>query len=469
MASIEKRSENVYRIVVCVGYDVRGKKIRKSKTITFNNPMSEKQKQKELQKNAVLFENSVKNGNYLDGEKITFQEFALKWLEKQSKKYAPGTLIPCKTRLYNRILPEFGHMKLTKIQTKHLEDFYAKLKEEGSRLEDFYVPTKEFTTILLKYKTSKLIKLAGITNKTCIRLKNGNKTNLKTAKQICNALSLSVSKMFKRANNSPLSDKTIKNHHSDISSIFTLAEKWRLIKFNPAKYVDFGKPVKKKANYYNNEQVKSLLIALDNEPYENMTYKVLISLALDTGVRSSELCGLKWDDVNFENGTISITKQRQYIHTFGIIERQPKTVNGIRTISISPSVLAKLKTYKQKQAQDKLQLGTAWQNGLYLFKHSNGQDLHPIRPYKWFIKFLEKHNLPKITLHQLRHTNASLLIANGIDPVTLAERLGHGDKNITLNTYSHMINEREKLVALQMENIYTHFREDISEVKECIF
>ena len=116
-------------------------------------------------------------------------------------------------------------------------NFYAKLKEEGSRLEDFYVPTKEFITILSKYKTSKLIKLTGVTNKTCVRLKNGNKTNLKTAKQVCNALGLSVSRMFKRANNSPLSDKTIKNHHSDISSIFTLAEKWRLIKFNPAKYV----------------------------------------------------------------------------------------------------------------------------------------------------------------------------------------------------------------------------------------
>lgn len=148
------------------------------------------------------------------------------------------------------------------------------------------------------------------------------------------------------------------------------------------------------------------------------------------------------------------------------MERQTKTINGNRVVSVSSTVLSELKSYKQKQAEEKLKLGTAWQNGLYLFKHSNGEDLHPTRPYKWFIKFLERHNLPRITLHQLRHTNASLLIANGIDPVTLAERLGHGDKNVTLNIYSHMINEKDKLAACKMENLYTHLKEGILEVKE---
>jgi len=466
MANIEKRSENTYRIIVSNGYDINGKKIRKSTTVKLDKNLTEKQKIKELQKLAVLFENKVKNGQYLDGEKITFGEFTKIWLKKQKTRYAPGTLKPCLARLNDRILPEFGHMKLAKIQTKHLEDFYSKLKENGSRLDDFYIPTNVFLEIISTYNTQSLIKLTGITNKTCLRIKNGKKTNNKTSMKICETLNLNVEKMFKRANNKPLSDKTIKNHHSDISSIFTLAEKWRLIDFNPAKFVDFGKSAKSKPKFYENEEVKLLLDALEKEPIENMTYKVFILLALDCGLRSSELCGLKWENVDFGNGTITVNKQRQYVSTFGVIERQTKTINGNRVVSVSSTVLSELKSYKQKQAEDKLKLGTAWQNGLYLFKHSNGEDLHPTRPYKWFIKFLERHNLPRITLHQLRHTNASLLIANGIDPVTLAERLGHGDKNVTLNIYSHMINEKDKLAACKMENLYTHLKEGISEVKE---
>jgi len=80
--------------------------------------------------------------------------------------------------------------------------------------------------------------------------------------------------------------------------------------------------------------------------------------------------------------------------------------------------------------------------------------MHPNTPYQWFTKFLQRHGLPKITYHQLRHTNASLLIAAGVDIVTLSGRLGHADKNITLSTYSHIIKSQEELVANRMDQFY---------------
>ena len=85
----------------------------------------------------------------------------------------------------------------------------------------------------------------------------------------------------------------------------------------------------------------------------------------------------------------------------------------------------------------------------------DGMPMHPHRPYKWFTEFLERHGLPKITYHQLRHTNASLLISAGIDVVTLSGRLGHGDKNVTLNTYSHIIKSKEAQVANRMDIFYS--------------
>lgn len=126
------------------------------------------------------------------------------------------------------------------------------------------------------------------------------------------------------------------------------------------------------------------------------------------------------------------------------MERQPKTENGNRTVTLSSQMITMLKQYRQKQAEDKLKLGSAWKNGKYLFKHDDGQDLHPTRPYKWFMNFLKLHDLPKITFHELRHTNASLLIANGVDAVTLSKRLGHADKTVTLNTLNDKQNSKNK-------------------------
>lgn len=456
MASIEKRKDGSYRVIVSCGYDVNGKKIRKSKTIKLPPNLTERQKQKELERQKILFEHDVQNKTYLDGEKLTFAEISELWIEKYAKiKYAPATLKPCLARLKDRIIPELGHLKLSKIQTYHLEEFYNKLRNNGSRLEDFYTPTIIMSEFLSKYTNKELQKITGITNKTCKRIKEGQKTNIKTAQKICNSFGLDFNKMFKMTNEKPLSDKTIKNHHTDISAIFSFAERWGLIHSNPAKKVDLGKISKKQVKYYDDIQTAKLFKALENEPF---TYRTIIFLALDVGLRSGELCGLKWEDVNFDTGVLSINKQRQYVSTYGIMERQPKTENGIRTITLSSQIITMLKQYKQKQAEDKLRLGSAWKNGEYLFKHDDGQDLHPTRPYKWFMKFLKRHNLPKITFHELRHTNASLLIANGVDAVTLSKRLGHADKTVTLNTYSHAIQSKETQAATTMDNLYSKLK-----------
>ena len=106
MASVEKRKDGSYRVIVSCGYDVSGKKIRKFKTIKLPPNLTERQKQNELQRQKILFENEVLNKNYLDGEKITFAEFTEIWIEKHAKiKYAPASLKPCLARLKDRIIP----------------------------------------------------------------------------------------------------------------------------------------------------------------------------------------------------------------------------------------------------------------------------------------------------------------------------------------------------------------------------
>ena len=142
MASIEKRG-NSYRIVVSTGYNTSGKKIRKSMTWTPGPDMTVRQIEKELQRQAVLFEREVESGTYLDGSQLTFAQFTQRWLKDYAeKRLAPGTLNPYKMRLEKRIIPAIGHIKLSKLQPHHLMEFYNNLSEGGLRLDAHYTPTK---------------------------------------------------------------------------------------------------------------------------------------------------------------------------------------------------------------------------------------------------------------------------------------------------------------------------------------
>lgn len=184
----------------------------------------------------------------------------------------------------------------------------------------------------------------------------------------------------------------------------------------------------------------------------------MIYLAIDIGLREGELTGLKWEDINFDTCEVNINKQRHYIAGYGNIEGKPKTEAGIRTVTASKTVISLLKEYKKQQNENRLKFGTAWQNGQYVFLHEDGKPISTQRPYKWFTNFLNRYNLPKITFHQLRHTNASLLISSGEDIVTVSGRLGHADKNVTLNTYSHIIKSKEAQVANKMDEFYANLK-----------
>lgn len=436
MASIERRSDTTYRLTVSCGYGSDGKKIRKKKTITLPAGMTPKQVEKELQKQAVLFEREVETGTYLDGEKITLAEFTQKWLmDYAEKRLAPGSLNPYKMRLEKRILPALGHIKLAKLQPHHLLEFYNNLGEDGMRLDGRYTPTQTLLTRLEDISTPVMAEATGVSFKTCARVKRGEKTTHEVAEKICATYDLDIKKDFTLDIDKKLSERTIKHHHGIIQSILATAVKWGLIQSNPAERIDTLPAAKKKAAYYDDVEVATMLSAIDTEP---LKYKAMVYLTIDTGVRTGELTGLVWSDIDFDANTVTINKQRQYVSGYGTIEKDPKTDSGNRVVTLSGTVAGLLRQYKKQQLEDRLSMGSAWQGGENVFLHEDGAPLHPHRPYKWFTEFLVRHNLPKITYHQLRHTNASLLISAGVDVVTLSGRLGHADKNITLNTYSHV-------------------------------
>ena len=453
MANIEKRSENTYRITVSTGYDYKGKKLRKYRTVTLPDGMTERQKEKELNRQAVLFEQEVQTGAYLDGANITFATFTQKWLDNYAeKRLAPGTLKPYKMRLEKRIIPAIGHIKLAKLQPHHLMEFYNNLGEDGLRLDTRYTPTVTLMGQLEKIPTPKIVKLSGLTFKTAQRIKRGNPTTREAAEKVCTALGGDIKKLFTCDGDKKLSTKSIREHHGIISSILSTAVRWNVISSNPTERVDLGRMTKYKPAYYDVEQITAMFAALEGEP---LRYRTMLYLTVDTGMRTGEITGLHWTDIDLDKGTVTVNRQRQYVTGYGTFEASPKTESGFRTITLSGTVAAMLRQYRNSQIEELIGLGEAWKIENLVFVHEDGTPIHPHRPYKWFTEFLERHGLPKITYHQLRHTNASLLIASGVDVVTLSGRLGHGDKNVTLNTYSHVIKSKEEQAANSMEAFYS--------------
>lgn len=459
MAYYEQRSKNTYKLIVAMGYDSKGKKLRKRKTIKLSETLTQKQLEAELNRQLVLFEQEVLTGNFLDGENVTFEQFTKKWLVDYAEiNLSPATLISYKTKLNSRILPAIGHIKLSKLQPMHLLSFYQNLKEDNIRLDGRYTPSEKLCNFLKPYSNPTIEKATGISFKTCKRIKEGKDTDYRTAQKMCDYYNFDINKMFHYSNDKKLTEKTIRNHIGIICSILSTAVKWNVIKDNPALRVDLKKAKKSEAKYYDDEQLAYMFKALKDEP---LRYVAMVYLAIDIGLRKGELTGLSWDDINFNNSTVNINKQRHYVAGYGVIVDKTKTEAGNRIVTASKTAMHILWLYKKQQLEDKLKFGSAYKNEPYVFLHEDGSAIAPHRPYIWFTSFLKRHNLPKISFHQLRHTNASLLIASGEDIATVSGRLGHSDKNITLNTYTHLIKSREAKVANKMDEFYERLKVSI--------
>ncbi len=149
---------------------------------------------------------------------------------------------------------------------------------------------------------------------------------------------------------------------------------------------------------------------------------MFILLVLNTGIRKAEAAGLEWQDINYEKHMISITRTSQYIPGTGMIESTPKSKSSVRSIPISDKLVAEFKEYRKWQESEIKRLG-----GLYQGKHGDkarlfttlyGKPIFDSTFREWLNKYLAWCGVPRISVHGLRHTFASILIANGTDPKT---------------------------------------------------
>lgn len=450
MATIEKRA-TAYRIVVSSGYDTKGKKLRYYETISFAEleGLTSKQKEKELERRKVLFEQRVKNGLFLEGEKMTFEEFIYKWLEDYAEKQlAPKTVYEYKRLLENRVIPALGHIKIAKLQPTHIIDFYNNLSETGLRLDTKYRP-KELCIDMIKKNRGQINFINPSTTRNLI---SGKVTIKNVAEKIAEFFDKPLNTLFvEESKDKKLSNNAISHYHRVISTILTAAVQWQVITDNPCSRVKPPKIERKEAKHYDEAQVSEMFTLLEQE---DMRCKLAVYIGIFAGLRLGELSALEWKDVDLKNMTLSINKNRQYLPQIGTFEKETKTYSGNRVISI-PTVLTNLlNEHKKEQLSEKIKCGELWTDSGKIFTQWNGVGVFPTTPSKWFSNFIKKNNLDKITFHQLRHTNASLLIAQGIDVVTVSKRLGHSKPSTTTDIYSHQIKRADTEASEKLENLF---------------
>jgi len=172
-----------------------------------------------------------------------------------------------------------------------------------------------------------------------------------------------------------------------------------------------------------------------------------------TGCRRGEVLGLRWSEVDLEGGLITIMRQRA-IAGGSVVEGAPKTNAGARTVALDEKTIAVLRSWRRLQSEERLFIGAGWLDTQLVFTHPDGSGLWPQMVTARFRAQAEALDLPLIGLHGLRHTAASAMIAAGVNPGVVQQRLGHAHVSVTLGLYTHVLpGHDEDAVALLARTI----------------
>jgi integrase len=385
VASVQKRGEGSYLLVVEAGYKSDGSRAKRTKTVKADGI-------REARKLLAEFQTEVEAGEYISPEKMKVADFIEDWRTKYAQKeLESATLATYNVHIKNRIIPYFGHMRLDQVKAIHVVNFLSSLDSN--------------------------IRMDG---------KEGG-----------------------------LSSGTIQFVHRVLKNIFSRACDWKLIKVNPLADIKKPKVTQKEMQVYDEQETALLFQTLEDEPIE---WRMMVILALTTGLRRAELLGLEFEHIDMVNGTVLVKQSITMSENGERRIKAPKTKSSVRKVSLTPSVLDDLKEYYLHERKKKLRVGDKWKGGEHFFVFSSwdGQALYPTSPTMWWRRFIIKSGLKHIRFHDLRHTAATLLINQGVHAKTISDRLGHASISTTMNVYGHHLQVADQEAANKLEGLFSN-------------
>lgn len=232
--------------------------------------------------------------------------------------------------------------------------------------------------------------------------------------------------------------------HIILTVIFDRAINLDLINKNPARMVGMSRPPQKQIEFWTQEEFQQVMDCTSKNQYSEHLEEITLLFLFMTGLRSGEARGLKWEDINFAESTVSVNKTLYYRNANDYELNSPKTASGFRTIKIDPQTNAELRDWYEDQ---KLMAHSEFVFSL------DGVPMSVSNLITIVKKYGEAANVHPITVHGLRHSHVSLLISLGENPLVIRDRLGHKDISTTLGTYGHLYPNTDNEAAQKLAGL----------------
>lgn len=246
-----------------------------------------------------------------------------------------------------------------------------------------------------------------------------------------------------------LSETTLLHTHAVLRTALAWAVKQRLIGANPADDIDRPRRDQGEMSIWTADALGRFL----DHASEDRLYP-LLRLAAYTGMRRSELLGLKWLDVDLEAGTVAVRRTRTKIG-YEMVERaQTKSRSGTRVIDVDADTVEVLASWSRAQAAERELWGSAWVESGFVFTSEDGEPVHADHLAQRFDRLVRTApDVSQIRFHDLRHTHASLPLAAGVPVLDVSRRIGHASAAVTLNVYAHVVPGQGRKAATAFANL----------------
>lgn len=246
-----------------------------------------------------------------------------------------------------------------------------------------------------------------------------------------------------------LAPRTVQYLHALLRSALNRAVKWGLVPRNVATLTDPPRVPRTEIEPFSPEQALRLLEAIRGDRLE-----ALYTVALAIGLRQGEALGLRWQDVNLDAGTLSVCVALQRVDgTLQLVEL--KTERSRRSLVLPEVAITALRLHYARQLEERLVTADAWQDHGLVFATMQGKPLIARNVFRSYQRLLTRAGLPHKRFYDLRHTCATLLLAQGVDPRTIMETLGHSQISLTMNTYAHVLPALQRDAACRMNAALT--------------
>ena len=441
MAYIKKKSERKYKITVCNGYKVNGQKRMKAQTITVPSSVPKRGIQQYVMAEAERIEKKFKYG-VEESDQTHFEQYAENWLKRQEPFFKATTYAGYKRNL-DIVYPLIGGIPLAKLLPMTLEEMCEELRKRPGRGGNCIKETtvqKYLETVSSVLEDAKKNDIIPFNPAHRVRKKHFEKEVQHIPQKY------EIRKLMQAIRDEPILYRAY--YTLAITTGLRRGElcalQWRDITgaceltVRRSRSCASGQIVESDTKSHR-ERIVTIPLGI---------WELLMALRQQQVLHSGvpDACGLKWCDINWRKRTIHVQRGVVKLSHQESITKDPKTSSGDRMVYLSKEMCQLLKAWRKECEWDREQTANETvSEDDYLFRQPNGKPMNPCTFTYRFKLILKANNLPlDLSVHSLRHTNASLLIAQGVDVRTVASLLGHAQASTTLDIYAHAFDKNKR-------------------------